>query len=687
MKQNTAQKFYVAGVTMAMAKIKALFSPSTTSQSQTSRRNRPLSQTIRKNPPRNAEKKPDDDYINPSHRKQSSIDLGSTISPSQFSSMSDPDDVFVPQTQSPVRGNDSITLSGSSNLTIAETQPFTDSPATPINDSHDASDNRNAYSVSMFDVLSQTMPDDMSMPSMFPLPNDDLRQLVPHTASTPIQNPLSNMHSPSQSSPNALQLLVTESQLPPSQTESEKYLAVVQQLICANNRVAQLLAENKKLKEDLNVKYILEAANFTPDERSNRKVSNESQTNPSPRPPTPTSEFATQTTTALPNETLLFRSNGNLSILSNFYSMSFRYKGSTYHCAEQAYQHQMALYHARPDIAHRICSTRTAGQAKGLAKQVKRCEQWHEHKVKLMADILRAKATQCNGFTTSLRNTGSKVLLHNIETDSFWGCGPDLQGTNMMGVLLMELRKELTSKPHGCPNHNPQIHAPNAKKPNDAVDQPPIASPQNNVMAPKTLPASNLLVATANAKKKNPVKRPPPVPSSKEPELTMMLGNSNVRDMATLLNENGLNAESTFFPGGTLNYIRSRIPHLVNGIDPPHIVLMAGDIEIVNGMSPEQVISQYEQTVREIRRVFPWSRLLLVGLAIAGNLQRQQTTRRLNALLQHLATNERLIDYVDNCQSKLRDRIHLSHAAKRSLGHRIATLVKKPHLRSIQRFR
>ena len=38
-----------------------------------------------------------------------------------------------------------------------------------------------------------------------------------------------------------------------------------------------------------------------------------------------------------------------------------------------------------------------------------------------------------------LYHTTGKILIHNIDTHDFWGRGPDLQGTNMMEVLLWEL--------------------------------------------------------------------------------------------------------------------------------------------------------------------------------------------------------------------------------------------------------
>ena len=624
-------------------------------------------------------------------------------------------DAFVPETMFSVKDSISNTL-----INIEADVPHS-TLGRPDDKSHDTSLKHDIFSVSMFDEQSNTEYDDLSMPSIFPMSNNECRQFAMPSSSTPIcVQPLST---------DDLQLFVTESQLPLSQTASQTHMDVLGQLICANHKISQLKAENDQLRDDLKIKHILESANVLPkDEKSELNEVNEVKIisasekleqkveSQEPQQKLPQND----TVHPVDTPTLLFRSNGNLSILSNFHEMRFHFKGSSYHSTEPAYQHQMAYFHKRPDMAYRIMCTRTAGQAKRLAKSVKKCEQWHEHKVELMSEILSAKASQCNAFRTTLQNTGNNHLLHNIETDSFWGCGPDLNGTNMMGVLLMEIRNDLNSRSHETPNNVPNSSTVSYAEKLNVMDKPteqlknkglvlktqhlPHTQNEDSQHCQRSMPSGSdfprLSVSKMDAKKTNTVPnqsssapqcRPskPSVSQCNKPSDSsiLLIGNSNVRDMASILNDNGLMATSTLYPGGTLNYIRSRIPHHVNGVDPPHIALMVGDVEVVDGMSSEQIIYQYKQIVKEIRRYFPWSRLLLVGLVAAGNPKRQQTTHRLNAFLQQLASDERMIEYVNNCQSKLRDHIHLSHAAKRSLGRLITNLVNKPHLRSLQRFR
>ena len=59
-------------------------------------------------------------------------------------------------------------------------------------------------------------------------------------------------------------------------------------------------------------------------------------------------ESVTQTSgPLLHGEFSLFRSNGNLAVLSNFHAFKFKHYGTTYNSAEHAYQHQMAIFHSK----------------------------------------------------------------------------------------------------------------------------------------------------------------------------------------------------------------------------------------------------------------------------------------------------------------------------------------------------
>jgi hypothetical protein len=176
-----------------------------------------------------------------------------------------------------------------------------------------------------------------------------------------------------------------------------------------------------------------------------------------------------------------------------------------------------------------------------MSKSVEKSEEWHEAKASILWKILQAKTSQSQLFTKTLIETGNKMLLHNIYTDTYWGCGPDLHGLNMLGVLLQELRVQLKNKAQMQPTNAMQMKS-------SVVPSQIQESEKKHVTCPKTDSPSYLI---------------------------LVLGNSNVREMATQLTELNLDTRSFCYPGGTLEYITSRIRHTASGPDPTHVVLMA----------------------------------------------------------------------------------------------------------------
>ena len=65
---------------------------------------------------------------------------------------------------------------------------------------------------------------------------------------------------------------------------------------------------------------------------------------------------------------------------------------------------------------------------------------WHEKKVAVMEDVLRAKLMQHEDVLGVLKRSGKRQIVENSPIDDFWGCGPKSNGKNMMGVLWMKLR-------------------------------------------------------------------------------------------------------------------------------------------------------------------------------------------------------------------------------------------------------
>ena len=76
---------------------------------------------------------------------------------------------------------------------------------------------------------------------------------------------------------------------------------------------------------------------------------------------------------------------------------------------------------------------------------------WDSVKVKIMRWCLRLKLAQNRRkFADLLISTNSKDIVEESKRDNFWGAKPKgdfiLEGENILGRLLMELREELTNK-------------------------------------------------------------------------------------------------------------------------------------------------------------------------------------------------------------------------------------------------
>jgi ribA/ribD-fused uncharacterized protein len=70
---------------------------------------------------------------------------------------------------------------------------------------------------------------------------------------------------------------------------------------------------------------------------------------------------------------------------------------------------------------------------------------WEEVKEDIMFKALQAKFTQYQHLKKMLVGTKDRQLVERSPYDSYWGDGGDGSGKNRLGVLLMRLRKDLTS--------------------------------------------------------------------------------------------------------------------------------------------------------------------------------------------------------------------------------------------------
>ena len=138
---------------------------------------------------------------------------------------------------------------------------------------------------------------------------------------------------------------------------------------------------------------------------------------------------------------MYFRSE--YAFLSNMYPATVKMRdGIVYSCAEAAFQAQKTY-----DIRVRWEFAKMSGaEAKKFGRQVELRENWDSLRVLVMYCVVYRKFEQNRDLLGKLFETGNTELVEeNTWGDTFWGVC-DGKGENHLGIILMQVRKELLHK-------------------------------------------------------------------------------------------------------------------------------------------------------------------------------------------------------------------------------------------------
>lgn len=115
--------------------------------------------------------------------------------------------------------------------------------------------------------------------------------------------------------------------------------------------------------------------------------------------------------------------------------------GETFMTAEHGY-HWRKFKETAPEVAAQMLEAPSPWAAMRLERASKefRRKDWQEVKVDIMRELMRAKLEQNEDVQECLQATETKRIVENSPWDSFWGCGNDGRGQNILGKLWMELR-------------------------------------------------------------------------------------------------------------------------------------------------------------------------------------------------------------------------------------------------------
>ena len=351
---------------------------------------------------------------------------------------------------------------------------------------------------------------------------------------------------------------------------------------------------------------------------------------------------------------LLFR--GPRNSLSAFFHHPLIWNNASFISAEQAYQHEKLVFHRRPEEdRRRIMGCQSSHDVKRLiGRLIPRCsEDWDRRKFDVMEDICMAKARQCERFRDELRKSANKTLLHNVETDSIWGCGADACGLNMMGHILMSVRRKVVE----FDEHFPALES---------------------VRSPSSVPSEPAPSVTSV---------PPPVCVVNSPQTPLkrkravVVGNSNARGLSGELNLRGIDTTGYVYPGQTAPSIRQRVPKLSSKDQKKDVVVLhVGDIEVRDWDQPlPSVLGEIAALSDALRDAFSPSQLVLCGLPrLSQRSSLDERIAQFNAMLAEMCSASTDTWYLDNSESRLRrDGVHLTERAKQGVGLTIAGHLKR----------
>jgi ribA/ribD-fused uncharacterized protein len=151
------------------------------------------------------------------------------------------------------------------------------------------------------------------------------------------------------------------------------------------------------------------------------------------------------------------RDRGAFGFLSHFHPSPIALDGGIWPTVEHFYQAQKSDH---PDYRAAVRVAETPGLAKRLAAQPtapRRLAQkswfrkngimpradWHDVKLDIMRRADYAKFSQHPDLAALLLATGDAQLTEDSPSEPFWGTGPDGEGQNWAGRVIMEVRHQL----------------------------------------------------------------------------------------------------------------------------------------------------------------------------------------------------------------------------------------------------
>ena len=135
-------------------------------------------------------------------------------------------------------------------------------------------------------------------------------------------------------------------------------------------------------------------------------------------------------------------------IISPHHPCAIKDNDTVYRSQEHLYCDRKLKTHGRYSEATKARHMRFAGKVKAYTASVipNASQDWENKKAKVMEEISFLRARQSTKYKEALLETGTDLLIHNMETDPYWGFGSDGNGQNILGNVSMNVRGILQSE-------------------------------------------------------------------------------------------------------------------------------------------------------------------------------------------------------------------------------------------------
>lgn len=140
-----------------------------------------------------------------------------------------------------------------------------------------------------------------------------------------------------------------------------------------------------------------------------------------------------------------YKEFGEYGYLATYSNHGFFKDGIYWKTSEHYYQAQKFVEH---EVKLKIANAKTPKIAStiGRDRNLNLRSDWEEIKQNIMYDAVYFKFKQNKDILRKLIDTGNAELVEATVKENYWGCGPNNDGQNNYGKILVRVRKQLRTE-------------------------------------------------------------------------------------------------------------------------------------------------------------------------------------------------------------------------------------------------